>query len=215
MEVVLDDAEELRLNCVLSVYSTDSSKDAKAIIVRHQVDYSGRVSGKGEPIDGEAVLWMLKHSASGSRQAGTGFIPAFSRLLFEDQAWRVWHSPAQRRKLFIAGVPQLCWLPPMLWCGSKSRPTLYLWSHNDKRPGMKTICYRPRYGPTDGLNHIHDNSQVCNGSMNPGSMFPADWEAAFYDSNFKTKDGLPSKPYKIHERHKRLGTLEQQLGKIA
>lgn len=207
VEVELLQRPPLKLEYALLVYEGDRHE----VAVTKNMIVEGAIQ-PGEPLDVESFIegFSEKVSASGGGRASKGdFVWSDQSLLAENSGWRIWWTPAQRRELFISGVPKRCWLPALIWAGHRRVRSCFLWSTTDKRrPTAKTICYRPRFGPVDGTNHIHADCSICLGTMNPGRFTPREWSTAFYDTNFKTADGLPLKPYALQKIHKKIGTLE-------
>lgn len=213
MQIEVLDSKELALKCVLAIYQSGDS----GTVIRHEVDSSGTISSRGRVIDVGTTLEILSRAGkapTSQREIHHQFSPAFDRLLLESPVWRVWYSKPHVHPLFIAGKPRKCWLPGLIWCGHRRERICYLWSYRGcRKPDLQTLCFRPRFGPLDGMNHIHSDSRICLGSMNPGAGNPKDWETAFYDSNFKTADGLPATPYDITNQHIKIGALEIALSR--
>lgn len=207
VEVELLQRSPLKLEYALLVYMADRNE----VAVTKNLIKDGAIQ-PGEPLDVESFIegFSTKVSASSNGRVAKGdFVWSDPSLLAENSGWRVWWTPAQTRELFIAGTPKRCWLPALVWAGHRRARSCFLWSITDKRrPSAKTICYRPQFGPVGGTNHIHHNNEICLGTMDPGRFTPREWSSAFYDTNFKTTDGLPLRPYAIQKTHKKIGTLE-------
>lgn len=191
----------LKLQMALLIYSDDGHGDDRAI-TRHQIK-DGHIQ-PGEAIDIAALRSLLDGEKTTSRESFSWRSPS----VLADSATRlVWWTPPGVKQVFIASKAKRVWFPGLVWCGHRSARSLYLWAFRGKAaPTKDTVVYRPRFGP-DVQNHIHNNSAVCLGSMNPGRFRPEDWMTAFYDSNFKTDGNLPSKPYEIKTRFEKIGAL--------
>lgn len=213
MEVELNSPSPLDLKYALLVY-TNSSKEVA--VTKNEIK-EGQVQ-PGQPLDTNSFIEAFaecRPAASGHTNEETSFVWANPNLLCENSNWRVWWTPAQTRKLFIAGLPKKCWLPPLIWCGHRRQRTCFIWAFaGKKKPDGKTICYRPRFGPERG-NHVHIGCDICLGSMNPGRGTPDEWTTAFYDTSFKTADGLPSKPHAYLKTYKKIGTLASALAHLS
>ena len=218
VEVELNTGAAMTLKTALLIYrSTHTSSEC--CITQHE--YADGAIQPGKPIDLEAFIEELRglHSPPRAQVAKpkddtAGFIPAEDNLIAENSHFRVWWTPPQTRKLFIAGVPKTCWLPGLVWCGHRRSSLCYMWAvAGQKKPTLSTIVYHPKFGPTDGMNHIHADCRLCLGNMNPGTCTPAEWRTGFYDTSFKTADGLPSKPYEVRKAFKKIGPLVDALRK--
>jgi len=209
MQIELSDSPDLILTRAILIYSA-SNKDAVA--TDHNV--VGGAIQPGRPLD----LTAFREELAGTRDAGarddaSSFVFTADRYVAESRDFRVWWTPPAKVKLFIAGKPKHCWLPGMVWCAHRKHRRCYMWAFDSGTPKPDTPLYHLRFGPLDGANHIHHDDQLCIGNGDPKGCTPADWEALFYDTSFKTKDGLPTKPYNVTTLQK-VGTLSECLARI-
>lgn len=223
IEISLIQREPIRLKYALLIYGGDDG----VAITKNKVDEKGHI-GIGEPIDAESFIEEFNRNLDksnpdlsdygGSRRGAVGSVVwTTPTMLAENSQYRIWWTPAQTRQLFIAGKPKSCWIPTLVWVGHRRQHTLFMLATAGKlKPGPKTAVYRPQFGPVNSnQNHIHTNSEVCLGTMNPGSYTPKEWMDTFYDTNFKTADGLPPKPHDITKTYKRLGPFADVVGKLS
>jgi PRTRC genetic system protein B len=183
---------------------------------RHPVSPKG-VIGVGEPIDvaGMQALLAGKPDEVQVTTSVSGFRWQTVNVIAESAAATVWWTAPGRRTVFIAGKPAKVWFPLLVWCGHRHKSVLYCWAaRGSTAPTPRTVVYRPRFGPDDGMNHIFEDSAVCIGSMDRGRGTPADWTTAFFDSNFKTNGNLPYQPYAPEKRFKKIGPLASALASL-
>jgi len=170
----------------------------------------------GKPVDLNEVALLLKNvkgeepvrTQNGIKWHGVNVIATLSDSI-------VWWTPAQDKDLFIAGKPEKCWLPALIWCGSTSKRVLYVWAWDgEDTPFPETVTYHAMFGPHGGTNHIFENNAVCLGDSVVKSFTPSGWTEAFYTSNFKS-NGFLKGPYKVSETFRKLGSISDQLAKIS
>ena len=133
--------------------------------------------------------------AASSTTAGFNY---YQDLIADSSEYRVWWTGPQKRTLFIGGKPKPCWLPALVWCGSKHSRRLFVWGfchHANVNKWGDQILYRPKLS-----HHVHGDGNVCLGNMNLPDFLPSTWEAGFYDTSFQ--DSIPAKPYEIKEQAK-------------
>ena len=183
------------------------------VVTEHPVE-SGVIQ-PGNPVDLEATLRALSSPSEKAKAASPIKWAASPRLIAEIPEYLVWWSPAKVRPVFIADKPRKAWTPALIWCARRKAPTCYLFAFEGEDPTAETIIYQPAFGPSGGLNHIHQDSRICVGTSKPGNFTPPEWERSFWESNFKTDGGLKStKPYGIHKAFKKIGTLALALDRI-
>lgn len=200
---IQEESPSYSLSRALLIYG---DPDRECIVTSHKV--KGGVIQPGDPVDLESSLRGLR--SKGNDQDELSWI--FPRTIAEHPAYRVWWSPAKVRPVFIDGKPRKAWTPPLIWCGHRAKQTCYLFAYEGGDPSPKTIVYHPAFGPTGGFNHVHHDCMICVGTSNPGNFTPPEWEASFWDSNFKTDGNLTTiKPYAIAKAFKKIGTLETAL----
>jgi len=219
MQVELSPTPDLRLTRAILIYS--SSRDDAAATDHNVV--GGEIQ-PGRPLDLSAFRDELSRMKdAGSRESSSSFVFTAARYIAESRDFRVWWTAPGKVRLFIAGKAKRCWLPAMVWCAHLKQRVCYMWGFDSgtvvtntklhEAPKTDTILYHLRFGPVDGTNHIHHDDQLCIGNGDPKGCTPAEWEAMFYDTSFKTKDGLPAKPYDVKTLTE-VGTLKDQLARI-
>ncbi len=197
----------MKLEMALLVYNSPVA-DHRAI-TRHNIK-DGEIQ-PGETIDLAAMRLLLEGGEEAKKDTFTWRSPYD---LAESATRRVWWTPAGVMSVFIAGKAKRVWFPNLIWCAHRSARSCYLWTFVGKKaPTKDTIVYRPAFGP-DVHNHIHKDSAICLGSMNPGRFTPKEWMAAFFDSNFKTDGNLPPHPYEIRKAFKKIGSLSSALSRL-
>lgn len=206
MYIELSSVPDLKLSRAILIYSSSKSE---AVATDHDV-VEGLIQA-GRPLDLEAFRARLGEVTAATtvrpaKQPGA-FTPIHPGLYAESPSWRVWSTPANYRSLFIKGKRKRCWLPPLVWCGHKHKRMLFIWASGPGALTSKTQLYRGRLS-----HHVHQDGNVCLGSMNPGNFQPSSWEAAFYETSFA--DLIPGKPYEISTLPK-IGTLQSRLAMVA
>ena len=202
--------EPFKLKMALLVYSGHRATGSgeETVITKHKV--SDATILPGEPIDlaTARAVFASKQDAKGTVNKDDLLRWQHPRTLATHPAWFIWWTPPDKREIFVAGKAHRSWFPGMVWCGSRTTQTVYLWAYDGAgEPSATTIVYRPEYGPHNGMNHIFPNSTLCVGSARIQDKTPAGWERAFFDSNFKTDGNLPANPYDPTTRFKKLGAL--------
>lgn len=217
MEVEFSTASPLQLRRALLIYESGSD----VAVTEHTVT-NGNIQPDGKPLDLAAFARLL---SGVSTKSALEWVDS-STLAITSQ-WLLWWTPPQFKEVFVAkdyeknmkhGGLRRSWFPGFVWCGHRSRPSLYLWAFAGKqKPTESTVLYRPSYGPEGALDHIfqHTKGSVCLGSSSGGDHTVAGWQRSWWDSLFKTPRNLDSKPYDISKRFTRLGTLASLAADIA
>ncbi len=221
VETTQDDAS-LTLTTALLIYESSgrhySSDSGEVVVTQHPIK-DGTIQ-PGAPLDLSSFRKLLDRGgeATASRQSADYAWP-FPRLLAESKEHIVWWSPAQMQSVFIgredAKKPRVlrAWIPSLIWCASRTQTHCYLWAYDGAgTPSPSTSVYRPAFGPSGGLNHIHANSSVCVGSTKVDGHTPEAWERGFWSSRFKVPGNLKqTKPYACKEIFQALGSLTSVL----
>lgn len=212
-QLEIDSDPSLRLTTALLIYESSQhhGRGEEPVVTQHRVEKG--VIQPGDALDLDAFKRILEQGAAKQDEARAGWTWQFPRLMAESRNWRVWWSPAGTQQVFIGddgGTPKVlkAWIPALVWCGHRSRPSCYLWAYDGHTaPTPDTDMYRPR-----GINHIHHDSGICNGSMQLADNTPPSWEKAFWSSRFKSPGNLKqTKPYACKEAFTKVGPLASVL----
>lgn len=219
--VEIEGDETLRLTTALLIYehSDDGDMDKhQPVITRHGV--SNGVIQAGSAIDVKALRKILDRGVQSAAES-SGWAWQFPRMLAENSDRVMWWSPAGIKSVFIGGdghKPKVIksWIPNLAWCASRTVPHCFLWAYDGEgAPDQQTDVYLPQFGPDDGMNHIHQGSDICVGTMRLRGYQPQHWEKAFWESKFKKPGNLKfDTPYACKEKFKSLGPLSAVLARI-